>query len=247
MGGKVTQKWGFGMAPVKPEEASARQGACETFMGALGSEELPASSDELLSAISTVKGLFNRVVRENQWDWFTVAAHLGYPSRPVCREIAQESTRMRTAIKDRDTAAFVNARGNLLDLPTRRCLAVHAGQARIGEERGAGWLYVLSTRELPSLLKVGMTTRSVEERVKEINAATGVAVPFGVRRCWRVSNPRAAEKLAHQKLDEFRVRDDREFFRLCFRDAVQRLDCAVRHSGLEIRTLEALGGLAETG
>ena len=126
---------------------------------------MPAASDELLSAISTVKGLFNRVVREDQWDWFTVAAQLGYPSRRISGVIAQESTHMRTAIKDRDMAIFASARVNLLRLPTRRCLAVHAGQARIEDERGAGWLYVLSTKESPSLLKVGMTTRSVEERV----------------------------------------------------------------------------------
>ena len=215
------------------------------FLDVLKSGEMPAANEELLSSISIVKGLFNRVVRQDQWDWFTVAAQLGYPSRRISGVIAQESTRMRTAIRDRDMTVFTDARVNLLRLPARRCLAVHAGQARIADERGAGWLYVLSTRESPSLLKVGMTTRSVEERVKEINAATGVPIPFGVRRCWRVSDPRGAEKLAHQTLDEFRVRDDREFFQLSFRDAVERLDRAVRRSDLEMRTLDALGGLAE--
>ena len=245
MEGKVAQKWGFGMAPPKLETRNAREAACETFLDALRSEEMPAASDELLSAISMVKGLFNRVVREDQWDWFTVAAQLGYPSRRISRVIAQESTRIRTAIRDRDMAVFNNARVNLLRLPTRRCLALHAGQARIADERGAGWLYVLSTRESPSLLKAGMTTRNVEERVKEINAATGVAIPFGVRRCWRVSDPHAAEKLAHRTLDEFRVRDDREFFRLPFRGrgATPRLCCSAQRLG--DRTLNALGGLRE--
>ena len=245
MEGKIAQKWGFGMAPPKPNTVSARKAACEVFMGALASAEMPEASDELLSAISTVKGLFNRVVREDQWDWFTVAAQLGYPSRRISGVIAQESTRMRTAIRDREIAVFESAQVNLLRLPTRRCLAVHAGQARIEDERGAGWLYVLSTREFPSLLKVGMTTRRVEDRVKEINAATGVAIPFGVRRCWRVSDPQAAEKLAHQTLEESRVRHDREFFQLPFRVAVQRLDNVVRRSKLEIRTLDALGGLVD--
>ena len=245
MQGKVAEKWGFGMAPPKPETLNSRQAACETFLGVLESDEIPVVAvDGILSAISIVKGLFNLVVREDQWDWFTVAGQLGYPSRRISGVIAQESTRMRNAIKRGDTAVFANARVNLLRLPTRRCLAVHTGRARIADERGAGWLYVLSTRESPSLLKVGMTTRSVEERVKEINAATGVAIPFGVHRCWRVADPRAAEKLAHQTLDEFRVRDDREFFHLHFRDAVQRLDGAIQRDGLEIRTLDALEALA---
>ena len=245
--GRVTQKWGFGMAPPKAETLNARQTAASAFLRVLQSEEMPVASDELLSAISTVKGLFNRVVRQNQWDWFTVAAQLGYPSRRISRVIAGECARMRTAIRGRDLTVFANARVNLLRLPTRRCLAIHGGHALIADEDGAGWLYVLSTRESPSLLKVGMTTRSVEERVKEINGATGVAVPFGVRQCWRVADPPAAERLAHKTLSEFRVRDDREFFQVHFRDAVERLDAAVRHSGLEIRTLDALGGLAETG
>ena len=247
MKSKIAEKWGFGMAPPKLETRSARRAACETFLGVLKSPAMPAATEELLAAISTVKGLFNRVVQEDQWDWFTVAAQLGYPSRRIARVIAQESTRMRTAISRCDEAAFADSRVKLLRLPTRRCLAVEAGRARIKDERGAGWLYVLSTRESPTLLKVGMTTRSVEERVKEINGATGVAIPFGVRRCWRVVDPQAAEKLAHQALDEFRVRNDREFFQLHFRDAVKRLDGAVRESGLQIRTLDALGGLDEWG
>jgi len=74
MQGRIAQKWGFGMAPPKPDALNERQAACVAFLDVLGSEDLPAANDELLSAISTVKGLFNRVVREDQWDWFTVAA-----------------------------------------------------------------------------------------------------------------------------------------------------------------------------
>jgi len=59
---------------------------------------------------------------------------------------------------------------------------------------------VLSTREQPDFLKIGMTTRTVEERVREINTATGVLIPFGVRRCWRVMDPSRSEKLIHSAL-----------------------------------------------
>ena len=249
MEGRIAQKWGFGMAPPKPETANQRNAACATLLNLLNSSDsaLPAVTDELLSEIGTVKGLFNRVFREDQWDWFTVASQLGYPSRRMSRVIAQEINRLRVGIKRRDITLLADARVNLLRLPTRRCLAVHLGRARIPDESGAGWLYVLSTRESPELLKVGMTIRDMEQRVREINTATGVAIPFAVRRCWRVSNPRAAEKLAHQTLREFRLRDDREFFQLPFRDAVERLDNAIRQSHLEIRTLDRLAGLAGSG
>ena len=77
------------MAPVKPSMLEKRRVACEKYSDVLLSEDMPAPPcDELLAAISTVKGLFNRVVREDQWDWFTVAAQLGYPSRRVAGVIA---------------------------------------------------------------------------------------------------------------------------------------------------------------
>lgn len=117
------------------------------------------------------------------------------------------------------------------------------GKARIVEEPGAGWVYILSTREHPDLLKIGMTTRTVEQRVSEINGATGVAIPFGVRRCWRVSDPQKAERLIHTTLAEHRLRNDREFFRVRYADAAKILDNEIRLSGLEIRTLNALAAL----
>ncbi|RWE06897.1 MAG: hypothetical protein EOS23_29640 [Mesorhizobium sp.] len=36
--------------------------------------------------------------------------------------------------------------------------------------------------------------------------AACVAIPFGVRRCWRVTDPRKAERLVHACLIDFRLR-----------------------------------------
>jgi Meiotically up-regulated gene 113 len=96
-----------------------------------------------------------------------------------------------------------------------------------------------------TVLKVGMTTRTVEERFQEINRATGVAIPFGVRRCWRVFDPIKAERLVYETLDEFRVRNDREFFKTPFPVAAKLLDTAKTESGLEIRTLGSLTAPSE--
>jgi hypothetical protein len=107
----------------------------------------------------------------------------------------------------------------------------------VPDEPNAGWIYILSTREIPDLLKIGMTTRTVLERVREINNATGVAIPFGVRRCWRVTDPRQSEKLLHQILDGARLRADREFFRVDFLEVERRIQEALNQSGVELRTL----------
>lgn len=240
---KVSQKWGFGMAPPKQNTQHKRAQACAYFIDAIASLDLPPPDNIILDAASTVKGLFNRVVREDQWDWFTVARHLGYPSRRISEVIAREIARLRSAIKNRDREGFLQARSQLYRLPLRRCLSVFLGRSKIADEPGAGWIYILSTRELPHVLKIGMTTRTVEQRAQEINGATGIAVPFGVRRFWRVTDPQKAEKLVHAHLLEFRLRNDREFFRLEFPAAAKMLDECITSSGLEIRTLDALAGL----
>lgn len=244
---RILQKWGFGMAPPKNHTLTVRNAACQRVLDLLRFAHPPEPSSELLDAVSQVKGLFMRVARQDQWDWFTVAGQLGYPSTRLARVIAHECYALRSAIKSADPVPYAAARTNLMRLPTRRCLAVHLGQAKIADEADAGWIYVLSTRELPELLKVGMTTRSVEQRANEINGATGVAIPFGVRRCWRVYQPPRAEQIAHQALQEYRLRKDREFFRVPFNDAARLLQNAIERSNLEIRTLNALAGLAHRG
>src|SRR5215203_3720980 len=65
-----------------------------------------------------------------------------------------------------------------------------------------------------------MTRRSVERRVKEINSATGVLVPYSARKVFRVTDAAVAERAIFVRLKPFRVRPDREFFRLPFKEAV---------------------------
>ena len=246
---KVAEKWGFGMAPVKLKTREDRDAACEGILRLLASGQTPPPHlrDEIMAEASTLKGLFMRIVRENQWDWFTVAGQLGYPSRRISQLIADELASLRNAIKCRDAVAFSNARVSLLRLPARKCLKIHLGRAKLAEEAGAGWIYMLSHREMPELLKVGMTTRTVEERAREINNATGVAIPFGVRRCWRVLDPSKAEKLAHKALREFRFREDREFFRVSFRTASKLVGDIIKENKLEVRTLDVLDDLTTPG
>lgn len=236
----IAEKWGFGMAPPKPQIQRSRLEACRLLLTTIGSPQPPEMSGEILEAVSQVKGLFNRVAREDQWDWFTVSRQLGYPSPRISAVIAQELGCLRTAIAKSDNVAFGSARTNLLRLPFRRCLSIFLGHMKLAEEQGLGWVYILSSRELPDLLKIGMTTRTVEQRSQEINSATGVAIPFGVRRCWRVIDPQKSERMVHEALAEYRLRGDREFFRVPFSVAIERVAETLRSNNLERRTLDDL-------
>lgn len=217
-----------------------RSAAAPMVLNTLRARDLPESDAGVLEALSTVKGMFTRIYLEDQWDWFTVMAQMGYPPRRIADAISKDLSSLRSAIRDRNETCFRTVQVNLHRLPARQCLRAFLGELVVKEELGAGWLYVLSTREYRDLLKIGMTTRTVEERVAEINRATGVAIPFGVRRCWRVTHPGQVERKAHACLSDYRLRGDREFFRIDFIDAAKKLDAMMAASDFEIRTLPNL-------
>lgn len=237
MSREIHQKWGFGMAPLKPETQASRKRAAERLMAFLDAD---TRDDKLPEALSEMKGLFSRIARQDQWDWFSTSRALGYPSARMARVIAETIGAARRALVSDDTDLLRKQWLLLRRLPCRSCVRVLLGTAHIAEKEGAGWIYLLSTREMPDLLKIGMTTRTVEERLREINGATGVAFPFGVRRCWRTLYPAATERLVHEALAEHRVRADREFFRASFRVAAKIIDNALRKTQLELRTLDNL-------
>lgn len=85
-----------------------------------------------------------------------------------------------------------------------------------------GWLYLLTNPAMPGLVKIGMTTRSPEERALEL-ASTGVPMPFHVAAAWAVDDVRAAERDAHAALARYRVSDQREWFRLSVPAAIKVL------------------------
>ncbi|MBY0561318.1 hypothetical protein [Hyphomicrobium sp.] len=185
-----------------------------------------------------VEGLFGRVARRDSFDWFTIAGQLGYPSARLAAAIAAEIRALSAAIKDRDRDAFADARKVLLELPTRRCVYAFLKRKKIADEPKAGWIFMLANSE-SELISAGMTTRTVEHRLKEINRAADVETTFGIYRCWRVSNPVRAENIVIEALSKSGC------YQAPASVAGKRLDAAIDDSGLEIRTLNALGSLEE--
>jgi hypothetical protein len=79
----------------------------------------------------------------------------------------------------------------------------------------SGYVYILMNPAFPKLLKIGFTDRpNVEERIRELSAATGVPYPFVLVFCHPVQNPRAAETNIHAKFSEYRANANREFFEI---------------------------------
>ena len=217
---KIHQKWGFGMAPLKEHTVAARRKSAQTVLAALSGGK-STEPDSLADAISGVKGLFSRAKKMDQWDWFTVWEQLGLPERKRMDCIVRELALLRKAVVNHDHISFENAREQLQNWGALTSLKYFLELEKPPIEKGTGILYMLGTREMKGLLKIGYTERDVATRVKEINSATGIPVPFGVRNVWRVRNPRTVEREVHGLLADYRIRSDREFFDMEYSKAVR--------------------------
>ena len=60
-------KYGFGMAPLK-NNIEIKNRFCIKQVQNLLNDCSTLSSAEIAESISTVKGLFNRIIKQNQWD-----------------------------------------------------------------------------------------------------------------------------------------------------------------------------------
>lgn len=70
---------------------------------------------------------------------------------------------------------------------------------------GKGYIYILENAGQPGILKIGFTTRTPQDRVKEINSSTGVIIPWYIRNAFQCKSPDAMEKLIHERLKRYKV------------------------------------------
>lgn len=227
---RVNQKWGFGMSPISPTMMSRYLSASESVL------ELLASASEtdpsILASISEVKGMFNRTIRKDQWDWFSVYTQLGEPPPPEASSAVQLLSSLRSAVQEGDHQRLGELNSSATAPRLRSSLETFVEGGPTFETDGcSGWVYVLSTRQQPDFLKIGMTTRSVSKRVDEINRATGIPIPYSARAVYRVRDAVAAERAVHLRLGDYRIRSDREFFNIGFNEANREIiDCLAQHA-----------------
>ena len=236
-GTKISQKWGFGMAPFLPD-TERRYCTVVRRMKEFLSSRTPADISMEPEVISEVKGLVNRCIRQDQWDWFTVYSRLGAPSPTHLRVVSALLPELRSAILSQNAEAILRLHEQLSWTTLLSCCLNFLGEANRlrGVPKDGGYVYVLSTREHPDLLKIGFTTRSVEERVKEINAATGVLFPLSARRVFLVRSAQNTEQRVFSALAKHRIRSDREFFQIDFYAAIRQIEDCIDSEQLLHRT-----------
>jgi hypothetical protein len=227
---RIWDKHGFGMKPPDPREQADRRAAAQALLTFLQDETgVPPAAEQM----SLLKGLFNRCHRQDQRDWFVVWQQLGRPGRRFAGGSAQALTRMRRAMLAEDPGALAAAVAEFRTAGGPHHLSHLLTGTPGAPQDGKGYLYVLSTRDRPTWLKIGYTNGPIETRLKEINRATGVVVPYGVRAIWVVADARQIEGDVHTMLAGHRMRPDREFFEIEFSDACALIADYVRRQRSE--------------
>lgn len=73
-------------------------------------------------------------------------------------------------------------------------------------------IYVLSNEAMPGYVKVGRTSTSLEQRVRELSSSTSVPIPFTVAYACTVEDSHFVETQLHNAFSDHRVNPRREFF-----------------------------------
>lgn len=89
-----------------------------------------------------------------------------------------------------------------------------------------GFVYVLSNRSMPGMVKIGKTTRDPRTRAGEL-FASGVPTPFIIEATIETPDVAETELTVHRLLGANRVNRKREFFHVSVSEAVNALSRAV--------------------
>jgi TPR repeat protein len=116
-----------------------------------------------------------------------------------------------------------------------------------------GSLYVLVNSSYPGLIKVGFTTRQLDERVAELSRATGVPTPFVLAYDHAFADVARAEHAVHGELERLglRINSHREFFRGTPTDAIHIIQAyaaaeSARDSAMAAQVPDAAGSRTTT-
>jgi hypothetical protein len=85
-----------------------------------------------------------------------------------------------------------------------------------------GWVYILSNKAMPNLVKVGHTTRDTQSRIQEIDG-TGVPHRYDIEYEIQIENSYHVEQKTHAILGHYRENKKREFFRCSIAVAISAI------------------------
>jgi hypothetical protein len=141
----------------------------------------------------------------------------------ACLDVPELAMAIKAA-RIRDAAGYDAAREYLNDIA--RILFLEPAHAETVAQNHdvktskPGYVYVLTNPSLIGLVKIGMTTATVEHRVKQLSRSTSIPTSFEVLASFASDNPSADEQKIHALLKQSRVPSS-EFFRVSIKQAIE--------------------------
>lgn len=87
------------------------------------------------------------------------------------------------------------------------------------------YLYILGNKSFKdNVFKIGLTTKSPEDRAKQLSSLTAVPLPYDVLYQREVDDAPNLEALVHFKLGKYRISKDREFFKVSIDQIIQTIE-----------------------
>lgn len=90
-------------------------------------------------------------------------------------------------------------------------------------------IYILTNEAMSGYVKIGKTTTSLEQRIRELSASTSIPLPFTCFFACTVNNSAFVEHQLHDAFDNNRVNPKREFFQI----APERVVAALKLAQIE--------------
>lgn len=88
--------------------------------------------------------------------------------------------------------------------------------------KSVGYVYILSNPAMPEYLKIGYTMGNVAERAAQLSN-TSVPLPYKVEHSEAVEFPTEIESLFHARFANYRVAQNREFFKMGIDHAIEEI------------------------
>ena len=87
-------------------------------------------------------------------------------------------------------------------------------------------IYILTNEAMPGYVKIGKTSTSLEQRIKELSSSTSVPLPFTCFYACTVKDMNFVEHQLHDAFDDSRINPKREFFQISPERVVSALKLA---------------------
>lgn len=191
---------GWGVYPQLPSHVSAQRKATKRILGHLDGSKMVDRSNWQWS-LRIIEKMFLAVEAENRRDWFTLADHLGQPSRAHTAEVRALVTTMKTLTPSKDAVAVARFLGQLDRLAFADMLHSYRettdAEAPAGTDMREGWCNIVWSDLRPNAFLVGVTEGTPYE-VLEILEKDEPGSRHGLVSAWQVDEPdTAAESIAH--------------------------------------------------